>query len=316
MDFELTADQQALQEGIRSLLAGKFPPEVVRALEAAPGAIRRDLWQSLWEAGVFTIRLPEPTGVGLGMAEAVLVFEELGRALVPGPLVGTHLAAGVVEGEVIGVFDGPLRPGAVVEHLEALDALVVLDDGGASIVDPRTAEGERLERPLDPLSPVHRLDTVPHGEQVAGPDEVARWRLEGACLTAALQLGIAERLCDMATAYAKQREQFGRPIGAFQAVKHICADMLVRVEIARAAVYAAAVTLDAPEVGDPKRAVAVAKLVAGEAAIANGEAAVQVHGGIGFTWELDAHRYWKRAWVLDTHFGSAEAQAEAIAATL
>jgi alkylation response protein AidB-like acyl-CoA dehydrogenase len=316
VDFELTADQQALQEGIRSLLAGRFPPEVVRGLEGTPGAIRRDLWRSLWDAGVFTARLPEPAGIGLGMADAVLVFEELGRALVPGPLVGTHLAAGVVEGETVGMVEGPLRPGSMVEHAEALDALVVIDDGGASVVDPRDLEGELVERPLDPLVPVHRLHTAPAGERIAGPDQVDRWRLEGACLTAALQLGIAARLCEMATAYAKEREQFGRPIGAFQAVKHLCADMLVRVEIARAAVYAAGATLDAPDAGDPRRAVAVAKVVAGEAAVVNGEAAIQVHGGIGFTWELDAHRYWKRAWVLDSHFGSGERHAEVIAATL
>ena len=102
----------------------------------------------------------------------------------------------------------------------------------------------------------------------------------------------------MAVAYAKQREQFGKPIGSFQAVKHMCADMLVAAETARAAVHAAAVTIDQPDVGDPDRAAAGAGLLAAEAAIKNGKTSIQVHGGMGFTWEVPAHLYLMRARVL------------------
>ena len=116
--------------------------------------------------------------------------------------------------------------------------------------------------------------------------------------------------------YAKDREQFGRTIGSFQAVKHILADMLARAELARAAVDAAAVTVAQPDIGDPRRAVSVAKLLAGEAAILNGKAAIQVHGGVGFTWDVDAHLLLKRAWVLETHFGNGDAHAESLAAGL
>jgi len=129
-------------------------------------------------------------------------------------------------------------------------------------------------------------------------------------------LGIAEATQDLATAYAKQRMQFGKPIGAFQAVKHLLADMLVRTEIARASVYAAAVTADDPDVGDVDAAVGGAKLLAGEAALANAKACVQVFGGMGFTWEVDVHLYLKRAWVLDTAFGSADDHAERLAQLL
>ena len=125
-----------------------------------------------------------------------------------------------------------------------------------------------------------------------------------------------EAVTDLAVAYAKERQQFDRPIGSFQAVKHLCADMLVRTEVARAAVYAAGVTLDDPEVGDPERAVHAAKITAGEAAVRNAKAAIQVHGGMGFTWEVDAHLYLKRAWWLDTVLGSVDAHASAIAASL
>ncbi len=140
--------------------------------------------------------------------------------------------------------------------------------------------------------------------------------MEGVVLTAAIQLGIAGRTVELATEYAKQREQFGRPIGSFQAVKHIAADMLVRTEVARGAVYAAACTLDGLSNDDPVRAAAAAGVVAGDAALANAEACIQVHGGIGYTWELDVQRYWKRAAVLETHFGNPDAWAEVVAATL
>src|SRR5205814_1371057 len=100
-------------------------------------------------------------------------------------------------------------------------------------------------------------------------------------------------------------EQFDRPIGSFQAIKHLLADMVVRVEVARAAVYAAGAHLDAPD-DTVDRSISVAKGLAGEAAIANGKTATQVHGGMGFTWEVDVHLYLKRAWVLDTHFGTSE----------
>jgi alkylation response protein AidB-like acyl-CoA dehydrogenase len=157
---------------------------------------------------------------------------------------------------------------------------------------------------------------VPAGELIADAVTAERARLVGIVLTSALQLGLALRATELATAYAKEREQFGRVIGSFQAVKHLCADMLVRAEVARAAVYAAAVALDGRSDDDPARAAAVAKTMAGDAAIANGKTGIQVHGGIGYTWEVDAQRFWKRAIVLDTHFGNSDEHAEAVAAML
>jgi alkylation response protein AidB-like acyl-CoA dehydrogenase len=168
--------------------------------------------------------------------------------------------------------------------------------------------------PTDPLTPVWLVDDLPAGETVGDGALAARLVREGTVLAAAFQTGIARATTDLAVAYAKEREQFNRPIGSFQAVKHILADMLVRAEVARAAADAAAVTLDQPEVGDPALAVAAAKAVAGEAAVRNGEACIQVHGGMGFTWEALPHLYLKRAWVLDAAFGSADASADEVAA--
>ena len=123
-------------------------------------------------------------------------------------------------------------------------------------------------------------------------------------------------LTELAVDYAKQREQFGRTIGSFQAVKHICADMFVRTELARVAVHAAAVTCDDDSADDASRAVAGAKLLADEAATVNSRSCVQVHGGMGFTWEVPVHFFLKRAWLHATEFGTADDHAEALAELL
>jgi alkylation response protein AidB-like acyl-CoA dehydrogenase len=321
MDFELTDDQVSLQEGMRAFLDGRFALDVVRDIESA-GHIDRDRWRELGETGVFSITLPEADGgLELGVSEAALVFEELGRALVPGPLVATFLAApwmdGAATGErIVGRFE-PGTPVSMVEHPADVDALFTLAPDGVRRLEPAAFTTIPVERPVDALTPLGIVDgEVPVGELIADAAVAEAARLVGIVLTSALQLGLALRATELATEYAKEREQFGRVIGSFQAVKHLCADMLVRAEVARAAVYAAAVALDGRSDDDPQRAAAAAKILAGDAAIANGKAGIQVHGGIGFTWEVDAQRFWKRATVLDTHFGNSDEHAETVAAML
>jgi alkylation response protein AidB-like acyl-CoA dehydrogenase len=319
MDFELTEFQTDLAEGVRRLCQGRFPLETLRAVEGAEQVVDRKGWRELGDAGVFNLCLPEASGgVGLGLPEAVLVFEQLGRALIPGPLVATHLAAGPVEGAadgaaVVGLVERPV-PGTtiplVVEHLFDLDTLLVLSDEGVHAVDPSTLDATVVHRPMDPLTPLWIVAALPAGNPLGGADLSEHWRRDGALLTAALQVGSAAWSTDLATAYAKQRKQFGRVIGGFQAVKHICADMLVRAEVARVAVQAAAVTIVQPDVGDPRVAVLGAKLLADEAALANGKSCIQVHGGMGFTWEVPAHLAFKRARVLATQFGTDDELAE------
>jgi alkylation response protein AidB-like acyl-CoA dehydrogenase len=257
------------------------------------------------------------------MAEAVLVFEELGRALVPGPLVATELAAPLLADAaagtaIVGLLEVEPAPDVlVVEHAADLDALLVLSDDAVRRVDLGDVAGDDVVRPLDALTPVRAVrGPLPTGDALGGRDLVGALRRDGLVLTAGLQLGIAARTVELAADYAKEREQFGRPIGSFQAVKHLVADMLVRSETARGAVYAAACAVDGLSDDDPDRAAAVAKVVAGDAALANAKACIQVHGGIGYTWELDVQRYWKRACVLDTHFGNTDHWAEAVAATI
>ncbi|MFJ6317204.1 acyl-CoA dehydrogenase family protein [Streptomyces californicus] len=323
MDFQLSDDQRALRSGMRDLLGAVFDRDRMRAAVERGGALDRALWRELGAAGFFALRLPEEDGgVGLGLPEAVLLFEEAGRALLPGPLVATHLAAGRVKGAaegaaVVTAADGD-RP---VAHLMEADA--VLAGGGPLDGEALRAfvAAARPVRSMDPLTPLH----LPPPEPVAGgpgrvafaPGRVAgpavsapgrapayagRLRYEAALLSAAEQLGSAARTTEMAVQHARERQQFGAPIGSFQAVKHLCADMLARTEPARAAVYAAAVT------GDPLE-IAAAELLADEAAVRNARDCLQIHGGMGFTWEADVHLHLKRAW-LRAATGLTEAEAE------
>jgi alkylation response protein AidB-like acyl-CoA dehydrogenase len=260
VNFDLSPDQEALRDGIRSLCEGRFPPKRVR------DGFDASVWRELGDAGVLSLRAD-----GFGRADAAVVFEELGHALVPGPVVWGYLAHGLVDG-VVGGLDRDGSGPAFVEHREAIDALAIVDDAGVRVVRASELDaGAPAGRPLDPLTPV---------------------------------------------AYAHERRQFDRPIGSFQAVKHILADMAVRTELARAAVHAAACTVDDPDGGNATRAVAGAKLLAGEGAVANGLAATQVHGGMGFTWEVDVHLYLKRAWALGTVFGTSGQHADTVVDSL
>ncbi|WP_426499699.1 acyl-CoA dehydrogenase family protein [Streptomyces sp. D54] len=347
MDFQLSDDQRALRSGMRDLLDAVFDRDRMRAAVERGGTLDRSLWRELGAAGFFALRLPEEAGgVGLGLPEAVLLFEEAGRALLPGPLVATHLAAGLVKGAaegeaVVTAVDGDLP----VAHLAEADAALVGAD--ALVGEPLRAfvAAARPVRSMDPLTPLHRTGTAGVGAGAAGVAGVAtgpagaravagpagaravagpagaraaterttahaeRMRFEGALLTAAEQLGSAARTTETAVQHAGGREQFGSPIGSFQAVKHLCADMLARTEPARAAVYAAAVT------GDPVE-IAAAKLLADEAAVRNARDCLQIHGGMGFTWEADVHLHLKRAWLRSAARLSGTAAEELLAAGL
>ncbi|QEU93654.1 acyl-CoA dehydrogenase family protein [Streptomyces kanamyceticus] len=298
MDFQLTEDQRALRDGVRDLLEGRFDRAALRAAvdaseRAGTAPLDRELWRELGAAGFFSLTLPEAEGgVGLGLPEAVLAFEEAGRVLLPGPLVATFLAAGDIPGAASGDVMVTSADGSLVAWLDEAD--VVRGD----------VSGAVPARSVDPLTPLHRL---PAGG--SGASGGAFRAGAGALLTAAEQLGSAARTTEMAVQYARERAQFGQLIGAFQAVKHLCAQMLVRAETARAAVYAAAVT------GDPLE-VCGAKLLADDAAVRNARDCLQVHGGMGFTWEADVHLHLKRAWVRAGAGRSAGDAEEALAAAL
>ena len=327
MDLELSTDQEAVREELRRFLTARVDHDTRWAAAAQPGGVDRELWRELASMGVFGIHTPEAAGgVGLGLADAAIVFEELGRAAVPGPTVGTCVGAFLVPGAldgsaVVGVVtsddEGPL----LVEHLEGLDVLLVLQADRLKRLDPPS--GSPLPRPLDPLTPVSVVDVVPDGHVLPDPAEAARLRRDGTLLTAAFQVGLAQAAIEMGTEYAGQRQQFGKVIGSFQAVKHLLADAAVATDVARAGVHAAAVAIDergsgrADETATGRSmSVDAARAVASAAAQRATEACIQVHGGMGFTWELDAHLFLKRSLALDTTFGTAAASLDAVASTL
>lgn len=316
MDFWLSDDERDLQDGIRSFLRGRFPIDVVREREEhAGGVIDLARWRELADTGVFTI------ATDMGMRAAALVFEELGRALVAGPLVATAMAtpwlSGAASGDiVVAALEADDDP-VLVDHPGQAQQFLMLTDAGVSLVPATELHMRTVPMPLDTLTPVAIVDRpLPAGTLVAGPDDAARVRRDAVVLTSALLMGVALGATELSQQYAIEREQFGRPIGSFQAVKHLLADMLTKAEVARSAVYAAACAIDGASDDDAARAASVAKVMAGEAALFCGKSGIQVHGGMGFTWEVDAHLFLKRAWVLETAFGSTDEAAEIVAASL
>ena len=299
----------------------RFPADTVREF-ARPGAFDRAAWAELAELGTFGLALPEAAGgVGLRWIDTVLVHETLGRVLTPGPLVAATLAAGLLDGVVDGsvvptVVERPLHGPAIIEHLGAADVVLVVDDNGIARIDPEDLEVSPLTEPIDPATSVSLVRQLPIGERIADGVVAQQWRLLGSLLASAQLVGNSEGSTALAVDYAKEREQFGRPIGSFQGLKHLLADCYARTEVARSALWAAGVLVDEPEAGDLRRAVAGARVLAARAATENAKTGLQVHGGMGFTWEVDAHLFLKRAWVLETAFGSVDEAAEIVAGTL
>lgn len=317
MDFWLTDDQVDLQNGMRSFLTGRLPLDEIAEREESGAVLDRDLWRELGAMGIFSLLRD-----GFDMRASVVAFEELGRALVPGPVVSTLLAAthldGAVDGsQIVGHLETE-QGYTIVEHSEQIDSALRFDGPDLCLIDRSSLATEILNRPLDALTPVSLVQLpqdVPPLAAVSGDQAITAYQ-QGVLLTAALQVGVSAAALDLANSYAKGREQFGRPIGSFQAVKHLLAEMMTKTEVARAALHAAACALDGASNDQPARPVAVAKTMAGQAALFCGKTGIQVHGGMGFTWEVHAQRYWKRAVVLDNSFGSADYHAVAVADTL
>jgi alkylation response protein AidB-like acyl-CoA dehydrogenase len=318
MDFRLDEEQLELQDTVRRFCAARFPAE--RIAERDGQRVDRNAWRELAGLGVFGLLVPQDEGgPGLGVVAGAIVFEQLGAHLVSGPALWSTLAARYVDGaargdRLIGGIEQPDRDGepVVVEHAGEIDALLILRAEGVFVcAGPDLPRFDALS-PLDPLTPVGRCDAVPRGERVGDVRDAASLREVGTVLSAAMLLGVSDAALEVARRYALDREQFGVPIGSFQAIQHVLADMYVRTALARSATYAAAAVLDDPEVGDPICASAAAKLLAGEAALENARAAIQVHGGIGFTWEMLPNYLLKRAWVLEYSFGDGDSHAFSI----
>ena len=300
MRFAFTEDQLLFAEGLRDMLSKECPPARVRAVWDDGSGHDPALWAQLAEMGVLSMLVPESAG-GMGGTEVdlVLLLEELGRAAVPGPVLETAavVAPALGDGSVIGTAalspDGTQSP--YVPHAQAADMVLVpggiIRTAGATVTDVEGIDGGRRLYEVD--GPV---------EAFAYDEDLAFDR--GALAASAYLVGLSSWMIDTAAEYARQREQYGRPIGVNQAVKHLLADALLKVEFAKPAVYRAAWSVS---VGEPTRSrdVSMAKAFASDAAYRATRSSMQVHGAIGYTWEADLQLWMKKAWALQRAWGDA-----------
>ena len=340
MRFTFTEEQLLFQQTVRELLAKAFPAEELRtAWIDATGRSRRR-WAQLASLGVIGMLVPTDSG-GLGMDEVdlVLPLEETGRAAVPEPIVETAAVATRLLSE--------LAPSQVqarwLPAIAAGDAWIAvgLDGSGPYVADAHIADLLLLQRgdtlhavlpgdvdlvaqpSVDKATRIFTVDwTATPATKLAGGRAAEAAMAAGfdraAFGVAAQLLGVTDRMIELAADHAREREQFGQPIGSFQAVKHLLADALLKLDFARPVVYRAAWSV-AHQPSDPairSRDASMAKAYASEAAVVAARVALQVHGAIGYTWEHDLHLWMKRAWTLAGAWGDAAWHRERVASWL
>ena len=327
MDLTPSDDQTALVNAARVMLGERMPTDVLRATFACTSAIDQPFWSACADMGWFSLGLPDDGGAEYGLADEALLLREAGRVLAPGPLVATMVGArlAAVAGEDalserIAAGAAPVAAaivgGADLLLVDAPSATHVLAIGAdRADLYPVAALGDVVERRgIDEAARVSsaRLDGPPaasvHG---AAANDLA---LRASVLTASLLAGVSAGVRDMAVQHAKVREQFGAPIGVNQAVKHKCADMAVRTEAAECLVLFAALAVEEGR-ADGAELVAAARVIASDAALHGARDNIQIHGGMGFTDESDAHLYLKRAHLLDRMFGAPAVQRRILVAS-
>ena len=311
MELTFSEEQQELAATVRSLLTKRADPAAVRAAMASEAGYDEALWQTLCDQiGAAALAVPEEYGgAGFSLLESMIVLEEVGRSLAPSPLLSSVvtaealLAGGTDEakerllpriaaGEVA-AFGVPGEPSLFVDRATVLvvaaDALLLAEGPGPW---------------LPSMDQTVRLGSVPTEGTAIGDAAAARARasLVGAVGVAALSAGLAARALEMTVAYSKERVQFGRPIGSFQALKHRMADLLVLVEMSRSASWAASYAL-ATGATNAEQLAHVAKSYCSDALSAVAAETVQLHGGIAITREHDAQLVFKRAHALRQLYG-------------
>ncbi|WP_160289731.1 acyl-CoA dehydrogenase family protein [Novosphingobium pentaromativorans] len=296
IDLHPTEDQQMIADSIGAMLADTLPVSRLREKDAWAAAPEVAMWKDFAELGLFAMALPEDEGgAGYGLCEELVAARELGRVLASPSLLAqiaaVHLASGddraaLVSGDKRAAFATPGVDGALYLYDGVgADFVVVLDSG----VSLHKADGFDWSEAvaMDETVSIRRASPAPApGNRDAMADRVS-------LLISAALAGMAQAATELAVEYAGQREQFGQPIGSFQAIKHALADMRVRADAADSQSRVAAVAFGLG--GNDRREVAAARWLAGNAALENARAGIQVHGGMGFTAECDAHLFLKRA---------------------
>jgi alkylation response protein AidB-like acyl-CoA dehydrogenase len=323
MDFTFSEDQLLFQESVRDFLVKEVSPERIRRSWETESGRDDALWSQLTELGLLGMTVPEEHG-GLGMSELdfVLLAQECGYVALPEPLVHMALVAvpALVElgGELAGRWLPQIAAGEakvivgleknlLVEDAHVADLLLFQRGDEVHALTPGQVT-LRHNASVDPSRKLYAVDitsdAAPVSSGAAAAELLAKALDHGALGCAAQSLGLAQRMVDMSVSYTADRQQFGKPVGSFQAVKHHMANVAVKLEYARAPVHRAAYALAN---GDAcaSRAVSHAKLAACEAANLAAKNAIQVHGAMGYTWEVDLHIFMKKAWALANTWGDA-----------
>lgn len=352
MQFGLSESQQILKDTARKFFANECPIAHVRKLMETDTAYDAALWQKLAEQGFTGIIFPEEHGgMGLGIVEFILLMEEAGYALLPGPLFSTLMAGAVLhacgspaqqQNHLAKICNGQVRatlafletkanwdPSALtlaggsklngaklfVTDAAIADFILVVTAGGVYLVEGKAA-GMKIEamKGMDLTRKIHSVSfsNTPAEKLSGNATGLDRGLNIVAAALAAETIGGMQRVLETTVAYAKTRKQFGKPIGIFQAVQHMCADMYLETESARSAAYYAAWALE-ENAPDAAKAVSIAKMYASDASRTVGNRGIQVHGGMGFTWENDVHLYYRRAKASETMLGDAAFHRERIA---
>ena len=339
MRFGLDEDREALRATARALLEELCPPAAVRAAWTRPPS--RDVWQALCDTGALGVLVPEADG-GLELDETYLapVVEEAGRVALPHPLTATALVAAPlgVTGQMVATDLGVAPTALTACTSEPAGASVewpVDDDAAHPIVPAATfaeafllcdSSGLRLFEPGEvELAPVRTVDLSRHcarvrrrGDGVIVSDDaqaVAAAFDRGVLGTAAELVGLSRTMLALAVSHVTQRHQFGKPVGAFQAIKHHLANSRLQIEFAAPSVLYAAYSI-AHGMPDARRSVSQAKHLANTAASITSRCALQCHGAIGYTVEHDLHLYMKRSWALTRTWGDSRFHADRVAAAI
>jgi alkylation response protein AidB-like acyl-CoA dehydrogenase len=353
MQFGLTESQEFLKNSARKFFAGECPSAEMRRLMETDAAYDAVLWSKLTDQGYTGIIYPEAYGgVGLGKVELMLLMEEAGRALLPGPFFSTVVLAGSVldavgtpehkkkylepicKGEVrstvaileagaswdprdvqISAINGKLTGEKLfVSDAAVTDFVIVIARNGVFVVHAK-ARGLKIS-PMSGMDLTRKLYVVEFNntpaQEIGSNSNLPRAFDIATAALAAEMVGGMQRTLDITVEYAKTRKQFGKPIGVFQAVQHQCADMYLETESSRSAVYYAGWALE-ENAPDAATAVSIAKMYCSDAARTVGNRGIQVHGGMGFTWENDLHLYYRRAKASEAAFGDATFHRERIA---
>ena len=326
MNFDFTDDQRTIKSTAKEFLAARYKADKLRELAEA-GEYDAAIWKEMCELGWSGIFVDEEyEGQGLGVVELVILLEEMGYALAPSPFLSNAAAGlviqhagseeqkrkwlpGIASGETPAAL-GEIKDGRAPLVADADDAaiIVLFDCDTATVVERSAADVEKV----DTIDSTRKFASVSadggealDGDVQGGLDRVAT------AISAEL-VGLAQRTMDLAVDYSKERKQFDRPIGAYQAVSHRCAQMLMEVESARALTYFAAYAAES-EPDELSLAASAAKAYASDAGWRVSASSLQVHGGIGFTWEHDLHFFLKRAKTDGHLFGTARQHRDRVA---